>query len=98
MRVVDAIALQGVQVIKTTRGAGMAKNETAGPTQQASGNSERQARQAAALRENLRKRKAQQRQRTAAAGPGHIAEAPHEPRDAIPATSANSTAKPRHGT
>ncbi len=73
----------------------MTKNETAGSAQQASGSGDRQARQAAALRENLHKRKAQQRQRLAAAGPDQAAETPLESSSTAPETAAEGAAKDR---
>ena len=73
----------------------MTKNDTAGAERQRSGSSERQARQAAALRENLRKRKAQQRQRLAAEGPDHPADKASESRAAAAGTLPNSNVKAR---
>jgi hypothetical protein len=91
--VVDAIALSEVQVIKTPSGTAMTKNKTVGPAQQASVSRERQARQAAALRENLHKRKARQRQRNEAAGADHTSETPHETHRAERRETVNSVAK-----
>jgi hypothetical protein len=77
-----------VQVIKAIEGAAMAKKETTRSGRQTAGSGERQAREAAALRENLRKRKAQQRQRFQAAGADQAAEMPLEPRRTTPDSSA----------
>jgi hypothetical protein len=73
----------------------MTKKETAGLARQRSDSAERRARQAAALRENLHKRKAQRRQRLAAAGPDQAAEAPLEPGSTAPDASTGSAAKDR---